>query len=243
MDIKLFEGKGTVSIDMLIIADDEGNAAIGTLESLNIDAIIRSNVSMYVFGIREINKENNSINIVKRAVILVEHIRRPRKNSPLGDILDTRFDYAKSIYNATFNCDDDIVEHLGELDVINNELVFKRFATHLNFIDYKSSCGMDHVNLKVGVRFIMRYVNTLIRKSKKGEVISEQFTVFPTLNEGERLFLLGMATGGIMEDPEIRLEGPYAIVIAKSEEEATSMYNETYNCDYYYGTCVGEITK
>ena len=243
MDIKSIRGKGTIEIDMLIIPNDEGDTVIDTLESLNIDAITDNN-SIYVFGTMENDKENNKINIVKRAAVLVEHTRIPRKNFPLDTIIDTRFDYAKSIYKNTFNCDDDIVKHLGNLvvSVSDNELVFINYTYYLNFIDYKSSWGTDYVNLKINVKNILHDITTLLRKSD-GEIISEKFRTFPTLNEGERLFIVCLRTGGIMEDPETRNESPFNIVVAESEKEAVSIYDEAYNWDYYHGTCIGEITK
>lgn len=55
-----------------------------------------------------------------------------------------------------------------------------------------------------------------------------------------KLFIVGLVTGGVMEDPDIRLD-EFNIIQAASRREAEDKYNKINNCSYYYGRCIGEI--
>lgn len=55
-------------------------------------------------------------------------------------------------------------------------------------------------------------------------------------------YLVGLLTGGLMEQPKFELEGPFQVIIASSEEEAIAIYNTNNSCSYYYGHCLGKAT-
>lgn len=55
-------------------------------------------------------------------------------------------------------------------------------------------------------------------------------------------YLVGLLTGGLMEQPKFELEEPFQIIIANSEKEAVELYNKANNCSYYYGHCLGKAT-
>lgn len=53
-------------------------------------------------------------------------------------------------------------------------------------------------------------------------------------------YLVGLLTGGLMEQPKFELEGPFKVIVANSEKEAVELYNKANNCSYYYGHCLGK---
>jgi hypothetical protein len=55
-------------------------------------------------------------------------------------------------------------------------------------------------------------------------------------------YLIAEARGGLMEMPEFTYHNPETI-IAHSKEEAIKIYNKKNNCNYFYGTCLGELIK
>lgn len=53
-------------------------------------------------------------------------------------------------------------------------------------------------------------------------------------------YLVGLAVGGLMEQPEITYHDKQ-VIKAVSSEEAVKIYNRKNKCDFYYGHCLGEI--
>lgn len=56
-------------------------------------------------------------------------------------------------------------------------------------------------------------------------------------------YLLGTETGGIMENPQLEVTGPFQIIEADSKSDAIKKYNAVNNCSYYYGTIIGHCYK
>ena len=55
-------------------------------------------------------------------------------------------------------------------------------------------------------------------------------------------YLVGMLCGGIMECPEFSFSDPFVIIKgASNKKEAIDFYNKKFHCDYFYGSCIGEI--
>jgi len=47
-------------------------------------------------------------------------------------------------------------------------------------------------------------------------------------------YVVALSTGGLMESPEMYCED-FQIIEAESGEQASKIYNEKNNCDYFYG--------
>lgn len=58
-----------------------------------------------------------------------------------------------------------------------------------------------------------------------------------TNTTGKHAYLVALACGGVMEDPDIRYED-YQIIYADSEQEAKEKYNNLNHCTHYYGTVI-----
>ena len=57
---------------------------------------------------------------------------------------------------------------------------------------------------------------------------------------GKNKYLVALACGGLMEDPEIWYTD-YQIISANSEEEAREIYNKLNNCTFFFGTVLEKI--
>lgn len=57
---------------------------------------------------------------------------------------------------------------------------------------------------------------------------------------GEHCYLVAVACGGVMEDPEIHYED-YQVIYADSADAARRKYNEINDCHYYYGSVIRQI--
>ena len=55
-------------------------------------------------------------------------------------------------------------------------------------------------------------------------------------------WLVALAVGGLMEQPEITYS-KYQVIEAKTEEEAEDIYNTKNKCSYFYGSCLGEYDE
>ena len=53
-------------------------------------------------------------------------------------------------------------------------------------------------------------------------------------------YLVARAVGGIMEMPYFSYEN-YEVIIAPCPEIAVQIYNDKYHCEFFYGTCIGEV--
>jgi len=53
-------------------------------------------------------------------------------------------------------------------------------------------------------------------------------------------FVVGLLTGGLMEDPDIDL-GNIQIIKADNEDLAVEKYNRVNKCSFFYGHCLGEV--
>lgn len=47
-------------------------------------------------------------------------------------------------------------------------------------------------------------------------------------------FLVGLYTGGLMEDPELKVSGK-EIITAESSQAAEELYNNKHACSFFYG--------
>lgn len=54
-------------------------------------------------------------------------------------------------------------------------------------------------------------------------------------------YIVGLLTGGLMEDPVLKFTTPYDIIEADSNKEAESIYNKKHKCDYFYGSVMCAI--
>lgn len=55
-------------------------------------------------------------------------------------------------------------------------------------------------------------------------------------------YLVGLAVGGIMENPKITYENIETIE-ADSPEDAKCIYNSRHNCNYFYGEILGKVEE
>ena len=53
-------------------------------------------------------------------------------------------------------------------------------------------------------------------------------------------FLIGLYTGGLMEDPEIKVSGK-EIVQEATRDGAVAKYNRKHNCTYFYGDAIASV--
>jgi hypothetical protein len=53
------------------------------------------------------------------------------------------------------------------------------------------------------------------------------------------LYLIALATGGIMESKKIEYSD-FQVISANTKQEALDKYNKINNCDFFYGTCMVE---
>ena len=56
-----------------------------------------------------------------------------------------------------------------------------------------------------------------------------------TDTDGKHTYLVAMACGGVMENPDIHYEN-HQYIKANSAKEAVEKYNKLNHCSYYYGT-------
>ena len=54
-------------------------------------------------------------------------------------------------------------------------------------------------------------------------------------------YIVGLLTGGVMEDLGFKFTTPYDIIEADSEKEAKAIYNKKYKCYYFYGSVLCSI--
>lgn len=54
-------------------------------------------------------------------------------------------------------------------------------------------------------------------------------------------FVVGLMVGGLMEDPNIRIVGPYNFVEASNATEAAEKYDKFHKSDYFYSGVVGQL--
>lgn len=55
-------------------------------------------------------------------------------------------------------------------------------------------------------------------------------------------YVVGLLTGGVMEQPELELFDIEQIS-AENAKDAEEIYNKKHNCHYYYARCIGEINN
>lgn len=58
--------------------------------------------------------------------------------------------------------------------------------------------------------------------------------------QSQRQWLIGLQTGGLMEDPVIRYEN-LEVIGSDHSLGAVAIYNKKYNCNYFYGVCLAEV--
>lgn len=55
------------------------------------------------------------------------------------------------------------------------------------------------------------------------------------------IYIVGLLTGGLMEDPILKFTAPYDIIEADSDKEARAIYNKKHECNYFYGSIMCTI--
>lgn len=73
-------------------------------------------------------------------------------------------------------------------------------------------------------------------------IIDGQYVCKDTNTKGPRAYVVAMACGGVMEDPDIHYEN-HQIIRASSRREAEERYNRINACSYYYGSVLMEIEE
>lgn len=61
-----------------------------------------------------------------------------------------------------------------------------------------------------------------------------------TDTQGKHTYIVALCCGGVMEDPEFHYHD-YQIIHADSKNEAIQKYNKLNDCNYYYGSIMGQI--
>ena len=64
----------------------------------------------------------------------------------------------------------------------------------------------------------------------------------PVDTEGSNVYIVALATGGLMEDPEITYRD-YQYIYADTEDAAKRKYDRLNNCSFYYGVVLGRVTQ
>ena len=71
-------------------------------------------------------------------------------------------------------------------------------------------------------------------------IINDSFVCKDTDTQGEHTYVVAMACGGVMEDPDIHYEN-YQLIRANNSREAVEKYNRINSCWYYYGHVMTEV--
>ena len=64
----------------------------------------------------------------------------------------------------------------------------------------------------------------------------------PADTEGSNVYVVALATGGLMEDPEITYRN-YQYIFADTKEDAKRKYDRLNDCSFYYGVVLGRVTE
>lgn len=231
MDVKTTRGL-IVSLDTLLTVKDNNVKVEGLTEIPDIN----DNQTMWVVCNTCTHNHRVRLDGVG-GVVIVDHIRKPRIDFPDDTYIDFGYDKAKETYNDIFDCDIKTVMCVGKIIQFDGEY---RIRVNEGYCIKGLLRKPKYSTLKLSVN-VMDYAHEVITQSN-GDIIKKDISNIPQLNDNEKAYLVGLSTGGLMEDPELRIESPYAIVIAENEKDAEALYNKAYECSYFYGICIGELT-
>lgn len=220
-----------VSLDTLLTVKDNNIRVEGLVEIPSIT----DNQTMWVVCNTYTHNKRAKIDGMG-GIVVVDHIRKPRIGFPDDTYIDFGHDRAKEIYSDIFECDIKNVVCVGKIIQVDDG--YRLQLTDVCIEGLRRKPKFNTLKLSVNP---MDYAHTILTQSD-GDIIRKNFIEIPEIKDDEKIYLFGLSVGGLMEDPELRIEGPYAIVIAGNVKDAEAIYNKAYNCSYFYGICIGELT-
>lgn len=72
--------------------------------------------------------------------------------------------------------------------------------------------------------------------------VEVDMNVKETDTQGSHAYVVALCYGGVMEDPTLHYDN-YQLIRAESKDEAKKKYNELNNCNYFYGSVIGEVVE